>query len=88
MRELGDAGEQLRLDVLAGHEHVDGLEAGSEPGLDEILALDDEQPEPRAAGSPTAAGGSACSRGFEAEVITPAASLRLRAPPWPSRRRP
>ena len=44
MRELGDVREQLRLDVDAGREHVLRLEPGVETGLDEILALDDEQP--------------------------------------------
>jgi hypothetical protein len=37
--------EQLRLNVLACDENVRGLEAGIEPGLDEVLALDREQPE-------------------------------------------
>jgi hypothetical protein len=37
--------EQLRLNVLACAENVRGLEAGIEPGLDEVLALDREQPE-------------------------------------------
>ena len=48
MRELGDVRQQLRLDVDAGREHVLRLEPGVEPGLDEILALDDEQPQPPA----------------------------------------
>src|SRR6478736_8013874 len=37
--------EQFRLDVVAGHEHVRGLEVRGEAGLDEILAFDREQPE-------------------------------------------
>ena len=45
MRERRDLGEQLRLDVLARDEHVRRLESGVEPGLDEVLALDREQPE-------------------------------------------
>ena len=37
--------EQLGLDVLARNEHVGGLETGGEPGLEQILSLDREQPE-------------------------------------------
>ena len=48
MCELGDVRQQLRLDVDAGRQHVLRLEAGVETRLDEILALDDEQPEPPA----------------------------------------
>ena len=48
VRECRDLREQLRLDVLAGDEPVDRLRAGGEPGLDEILSLAHEQPEPLA----------------------------------------
>jgi hypothetical protein len=43
VRERRDLGEQRRLDVVPRHEEVDRLDTG--PRLDEILALDDEQPE-------------------------------------------
>jgi len=46
MRELGDVREQLRLDVDTGREHVLRLEPSVEASLDEVLALDDEQPQP------------------------------------------
>ena len=45
MSERRNVGEQCRLDVLAGHEHLDRLEAGVTRGVDEILALGDEEPE-------------------------------------------
>jgi len=38
-------GEQRRLDVLAGDEQLDRLDSGVARGVDEILALGDEQPE-------------------------------------------
>jgi hypothetical protein len=37
--------EQLRGDVVAGDEQLGGLEPRGEPGLDEVLSLDREQPE-------------------------------------------
>ena len=40
-RELRD---ERRLDVLAGDEQLDGLDARGARGLDEVLALADEQP--------------------------------------------
>ena len=43
-----DAGEELRLDVLAGDEQVVRLDSGREGGVDEILALADEEPGLRA----------------------------------------
>ncbi len=45
MGERRHLGEQRRLDVLTGDEHVGRLEAGAEAGLDKILTLDREQPE-------------------------------------------
>src|SRR5579859_73970 len=45
MREVGDTREQLRLDVLARHEQLDRLDSGRACGLDEVLALRDEQTE-------------------------------------------
>ena len=45
MRERRDLGEQLRLDVLAGDEQVDGLDPRGARGGDEVLPLGDEQPE-------------------------------------------
>ena len=44
VRERRELGDERRLDVLAGDEQVDRLDAGSARGLDEILALADEQP--------------------------------------------
>jgi hypothetical protein len=35
--------EQLRLDVVAGPQNLDRVNTGVVRGLDEILALDDEQ---------------------------------------------
>ena len=43
MRQLGDRGEQLGLDVLAGDEQLDRLQTGRACRLDQILALGDEQ---------------------------------------------
>jgi hypothetical protein len=43
VRERRDLREQRRLDVVPGHEQIDRLDTGRR--LDEILALDDEQPE-------------------------------------------
>jgi hypothetical protein len=37
--------EQLRRDVVPCDENVGRLEARGEPGLDEVLSLDGEQPE-------------------------------------------
>jgi hypothetical protein len=45
MRERRHLGEQLGRHVLARDERVGGLEPGGEPGLEEVLPLDDEQPE-------------------------------------------
>jgi len=45
MRERRYLREQLRRDVFSGDEHVDRLEPGGEPGLEQILPLDREQPE-------------------------------------------
>jgi hypothetical protein len=45
MRERRHLREQLRLDVLPRHQHVRRLEPGREPGLEQILPLDREQPE-------------------------------------------
>jgi hypothetical protein len=45
MREGGDLRQELERDVLARHEPVGRLEPGREPGVDEILSLDNEQPE-------------------------------------------
>jgi hypothetical protein len=45
MRERRHLSEQLRLDVLPGHEHVGRLQPRGEPGLEQILPLDGEQPE-------------------------------------------
>jgi len=39
-----DRGEQLGRDVLVDGEQFLRLEPGSEPGVDEVLALDREQP--------------------------------------------
>jgi hypothetical protein len=43
VREHRDLGEERRLDVLAGDEQIDRLDATG--GLDQILTLRDEQPE-------------------------------------------
>jgi hypothetical protein len=45
MSERRHVGEQCRLDVLAGQEHLDRLEAGVMRGSDEILPLGDEEPQ-------------------------------------------
>jgi hypothetical protein len=45
MRERRHLREQLRCDVVPGDENVGGLEPSTEPGLDQILPLDGEQPE-------------------------------------------
>jgi hypothetical protein len=45
MPERRDVGEQRRLDVLAGDQQLHGLEARIACGVDEILALSDEQPQ-------------------------------------------
>jgi hypothetical protein len=43
--EHRDLGEELGRDVLARDEPVDRLESRPQAGVDEILSLDDEQPE-------------------------------------------
>ena len=45
MSERRHLSQQRRLDVLAGDEQLVRLIAGRERGVDEILALGDEQPE-------------------------------------------
>jgi hypothetical protein len=45
VRERRYLREQLGGDVLSGGENVRGLEPGGEAGLEQILALDREQPE-------------------------------------------
>jgi hypothetical protein len=56
--------EQLRLDVVARAQNLDRLDAGIVRRLDEILALDDEQPLPLALPSRVEqAGGSAAASG-------------------------
>jgi hypothetical protein len=45
MRQGGDGGQQLWLDVLAGDEKLDRLDSRRARRLDEILALDGEEPE-------------------------------------------
>jgi hypothetical protein len=45
MTQRGHLGEQGRLHVLSGDEHLDRLEPHVECRLDEILALRDEEPE-------------------------------------------
>jgi len=45
VRERRHLREQLRLDVLPRDQQLDRLDAGREPGVDEILSLDGEQPE-------------------------------------------
>ena len=45
MRERRYLREQLGGNVLSGDENVDRLEPGGEPGLEQILPLDREQPE-------------------------------------------
>jgi hypothetical protein len=37
--------QQLRSDVVPRNEDVGGLEPGGEPGIDQVLSLDREQPE-------------------------------------------
>jgi hypothetical protein len=45
MRERRDLGEQSRLDVLIRDQHVCRVEPGVQPGFEQILPLDHEQPE-------------------------------------------
>ncbi|HEU5243687.1 MAG TPA: hypothetical protein VFU33_04735 [Gaiellaceae bacterium] len=45
MRERRHPGQQLGLDVLPRNEHVGGIEPRGQPGLEQVLALDREQPE-------------------------------------------
>jgi hypothetical protein len=45
MPERRDLGQERRLDVLAGKEQFDRLDAGVDRCLDEILTLRDEEPE-------------------------------------------
>jgi hypothetical protein len=45
MSERRDLPQQSRLDVLPRDEQLDRLDAGRTCGVDEILALRDEQPE-------------------------------------------
>jgi hypothetical protein len=45
VRERRDLGEQLGRDGLARDEQLDRLEPGIRRGVDEVLALRDEQPE-------------------------------------------
>jgi hypothetical protein len=45
MSERRDLGEQRRLDVLTGNQTLDLLEAAIERGDDEVLALEEEEPE-------------------------------------------
>jgi hypothetical protein len=45
MRERRHLGEQLGRHVLSRDEHVRRLEPGGEPGLEQVLPLDGEQPE-------------------------------------------
>ena len=45
MRQRRDAGEQLGLDRLARDQELDRLDARLEGGVDEVLALGDEQAE-------------------------------------------
>ena len=45
MGQLGHGREQLRLDVLAGAQQLRRLDPGRPRSLDEILALDREQPQ-------------------------------------------
>jgi len=40
-----DGGEEVRLDALAGDEKLDRLDAGRRGGVDQVLALDREEPE-------------------------------------------
>ncbi len=44
MTERGDCREELRLDVLTRDEQLDRLDAGGGGGVDQVLALDREQP--------------------------------------------
>jgi hypothetical protein len=43
--ERRDLGEQLRLDGLPGDEQLDRLEPGGDRRVDEVLALDREEPQ-------------------------------------------
>jgi hypothetical protein len=45
MRERRHLGEQRRLDVVAGDQQLDLLEAAVARGVDKILTLNDEEPE-------------------------------------------
>jgi hypothetical protein len=45
MRERRHLGQQLGRNVLSRDEHVGGHEPGGEPGFEEVLPLDREQPE-------------------------------------------
>ena len=45
MTQRRDLGQQGRLHVLAGDEHLDRLDATAERSLDEIFSLGDEEPE-------------------------------------------
>jgi hypothetical protein len=45
MPERRDLGKQRGLDVLAGDQQLDRLDAGGQSRVDEILTLRDEQPE-------------------------------------------
>ena len=69
--------EQLGLDVLAGDEQLDRLDAGRARRLDEILALADEQARLVALAASRSLRTS-FSRGLDAEVITRAASRASR----------
>jgi hypothetical protein len=40
-----DGGEEIRLDALAGDEKLDRLDSGRRGGVDQVLALDREEPE-------------------------------------------
>jgi len=45
MAERRDLRQQGGLDVVARDEHVDSVEPAGERGIDEVLALDEEEPE-------------------------------------------
>jgi hypothetical protein len=45
MAERRDLRQQGGLDVLPRDEHVDSVEPAGERGIDEVLALDEEEPE-------------------------------------------
>ena len=45
MGQRRDRGEELWLDALAGDEELDRLDAGRRGGVDQVLALDREEPE-------------------------------------------